>query len=472
MNNSRRYLLTLGKKIPKEKMEGGYISPFHLFFRRFFLRSGSNYSRGVGIIFGLYFVLAFGYSILMPIWEAPDETAHYHLAWSIARKGEFPSIKKNYEAHQPRPYYYIASTVITLLDKINPRYSDYYLPTIYKYNLRVRAPRHEWNAETYRLLWGVYVLRWVNILFGGGALWFIWRAFKIILPDKPSLQISALALAALTPQFLHIMAAVSNDPFGTLAGAILFYWLLKFREGQSLTSGLILMVAAVSFPLLTKLTVLPVGLAVLLVFGWQIVRRYSRKQQFLIGLGILVAISAITLGMYLFSRTALELVINEIVWRAMSFRPGAFTLKYLGKISGQLIWSYWGWVGWLAVGLPIWMVVVLTGLSLVGFIFSTKELIKSEITTSTILMRITWLIAVLTIFAVFKNGLTTIASQGRFLFPAIGPLSLLFVGGWYERLPEKWRNYLPLIVTLFMLLCNLVLWQFGVIPVYYQPFLD
>jgi hypothetical protein len=130
-------------------------------------------------------------------------------------------------------------------------------------------------------------------------------------------------------------------------------------------------------------------------------------------------------------------------------------------------------VGWLAIGLPIWMVVLLTLLGIAGFIFSASELLKrkSEITNSTFWIT-TWLVALLTIAAVVKNGLTTIASQGRFLFTALGAISLLMVAGWYYRIPERFQNKLPIIVTVLMIISNLIVWLVGVLPIYYQPFLD
>src|SRR5688500_4446708 len=67
------------------------------------------------------------------------------------------------------------------------------------------------------------MLRWVNILFGALALWLNWKVFKLIAPGSPWLRIAALALMALTPQYLHIMSSVNNDALGTLAGALLFY---------------------------------------------------------------------------------------------------------------------------------------------------------------------------------------------------------------------------------------------------------
>ena len=61
--------------------------------------------RWLWVIFTLYLLLAVGYSLLMPLWEAPDEGAHFHLAWRVARKNEYATEEINYEAIQPRPYY-------------------------------------------------------------------------------------------------------------------------------------------------------------------------------------------------------------------------------------------------------------------------------------------------------------------------------------------------------------------------------
>ncbi|HMD82147.1 MAG TPA: hypothetical protein VKE92_12605, partial [Anaerolineales bacterium] len=165
-----------------------------------------NERRWLWVTFALYLLLAVGYSLLLPLWEAPDEGAHFHLAWRIVRIGEYAPEEINYEAIQPRPYYYFASVFIRAMDQIDPRFSDYYFPHEFKYNIRIPEPRFDWNAENYRFLLGAYLLRWINILFGGLALWLNWKTFCLVVPDQPALRLAALALAALTPQYLHIMS--------------------------------------------------------------------------------------------------------------------------------------------------------------------------------------------------------------------------------------------------------------------------
>jgi len=73
---------------------------------------------------------------------------------------------------------------------------------------------------------------------------------------------------------------------------------------------------------------------------------------------------------------------------------------------------------------------------------------------------------------VARNGLTTGATQGRLLFPAIGALSILMISGWHDVLPERYQRKLPRIVSALMFLLTIALWIFGIVPVYFQPFWD
>jgi hypothetical protein len=424
----------------------------------------------LALIFSLYFLLAVGYSLLMPIWEAPDEPAHYHLAWYLARKHNYASYQVNYEAQQPRMFYYLGSWVIRALDKVNPKFSDYYLPKEFKYNIRIPVRRFEWSDENYRFLLGVYALRWINIVFGGLALWVNWKTFKQIAPEKPILRLGALAFAALTPQYLHIMSSVNNDALGTLAGASLFYLAIQVTRESSNLLDLLSIVLALVLALTTKLTVLAISAALMMIVIWKWF--FGLKQQRWLILSCLVILLSVGI-FYIFFPETTQSAISEIKWRLFSFRKNAFTYEYAKFILGQIIETYWGKVGWLAVGLPTWIFKFLTVVGLIGMLLHTSRLIKSGRGGPHFNSWIaTWLVALFTILAVIRNGLTTNATQGRFLFPAIGALTLLMVVGWHDVLPERAQHYLPLVVIIFMLGCTLILWQFGILPVYYQPFLD
>jgi len=429
-----------------------------------------NERRWLWVIFGLYFLLALGYSLLMPLWEAPDEGAHYHLAWRVARLHEYATEKINYEAIQPRAYYYFASFIVRGMDKIDPRFSDYYFPHEYKYNIRVRERRFDWNAENYRFLLGVYLLRWINILFGGFALWLNWKTFQLIVPDMPALRLSALALAALTPQYLHIMSSINNDVWGTVAGALLFYLGIRILKGTAPWVSLLSIICAILLPLSTKLTVLPVSAALLLIIGVKWFFSLQQKRWLLLA-GVVVLFIGILL--YFILPESIQTASDEISWRLFSLRKKGITVEYLNVISNQIIQTYWGKVGWLAVGLPDWSFKLMTAVGFLGAAIYVQKLIRLRTKEPQFNLWIgTFLIALFTILAVARNGLTTGATQGRLLFPAIGAISLLMLSGWYEVLPERYQYRLPLIIISLMFVLNIALWIFGVLPVYYQPFLD
>jgi hypothetical protein len=427
-----------------------------------------NERRGLVSVFALYLLLTAGYSLLMPVWEAPDEPAHYHLAWHRLTYGEDPPPEMNYEFHQPRGFYIVAMGVLRALNEVDPELTRFRRPEEYIFNIRKPERRFNWTDENYDFYWGVYVLRWVNIIFGGIALWLNWKTFRLI--ASSSLALAALALAALTPQYLHIMSAVNNDALGTLAGALLFYLTVRAVREPSTWLGLFSIVLGLILPLLTKLSVLPVSAAALLAIFWKWVCGQAQKR-WLFSAAIVLLVGA---GMmYVFFPGAIQTAIGEIEWRLSNFRENAWTSEYIKFITSQIVWTYWGKVGWLAVGLPGWMIYALTGLGLTGMGLHAYRLLGSGTRhPDDRLWIVVWMVALLVTLAVFRNGLTTRATQGRLLFPAIGALSLLMVAGWHGIVPFRAQRHLPALIILILLFCNLYLWLTGVVPVYYQPFLD
>ena len=426
--------------------------------------------RWLVLIFSLYFLLAVEYSLLMPIWEAPDEPAHYHVAWYFAQNDKFPKEEHNYEAVQPHAYYFLTSHVIRMLEAMEPRYTNYFVPKEYKFNIRVPERRFDWNADNYRFMLGVYALRWINILFGALALWTGWKAFNFIVPDKPVLRIAALALAALTPQYLHIMSSVNNDALGTLAGAFLFYLTIRAIQGQSNLFAIAAIILAVVLPLVTKLTVLPVSAALLVIVAGKWF--FSLRQKRWLILASLVFLFSVGI-LYFFFPEAIEWTQKEITWRLFGLRKKGVDFAYIKTITSQIVWTYWGKVGWIAVGLSWWVVDLLTLFGLVGIATQIYKLINSKTNYPQFNhWMATIIIALFTVLAVARNGLTTGATQGRLLFPAIGALSLLMVSGWHDVLRERIQQRLPLVIIILMFTLHIGLWLFGIIPVYYQPFLD
>ena len=472
---------------------------------------------GLRLSLVLYFLLGAGYSLLMPVWEGPDENAHYMIALQVARRGAFPTIDWNYEAYQPPLYYLLAAGPLRLLNEVNPALVDFYQPQRHWENVGRPAPIFDWNAENYRILWGALVLRWVNLLMGAVALIFLHRGVRRFLPQPEAIPLAAVALAGLNPQFLHIAASVSNDALAILAGAFLFWVLSRvFCEDVRWPAVALAASAAVLLPVFTKLTALPMGIAVLLAAARHVYRARGAAKPVLLWAFVALGVALVAGMLFLTPKTA-SVLLAEFQWRGLTLRTDAFQPQYLAPMVRQVLWSYWGKVGWLAVGLPEPLVAAVTALAALGALASLRQLLREgkgwmrsalqaltlgvgvvltalygwwllpgwvlgaiwvnrrrtgmESSGSSAAWVWLWIAAELALLVVARNGLTTNRNQGRFLFPSLGPLALLIASGWSDRLPQRLAPYLPHLVLGLMLALNALLWLGGIIPIYYQPLL-
>lgn len=343
------------------------------------------YLRPFHLVLALYVLLAFGYSVLMPPWEAPDETAHYLVALHLARQGKAPTVEETYEAAQPLPYYWLSAQVLRLLDRIDPE-----LVTPYRPSLTTGHPftRYHWTVDTYRRpLWGMQILRWLNIPLGAIALWFIYKGARRF--TAPSLApvasehfpqaivpAATTALVGLMPQFLHNAASVSNDPLANAAGALLF-WLLSLVSTLRLSMRQIALIstAALLAPLLIKLTILPMSLVLLFFVYRQAKNIYPQKRLWFAVNGMLPALAIVAVLLWSVPESA-TFVWRNIYWRLTYVRPDAFSSWSFWRITTFYSTSYWGQVGWKSAGLPGVIVALLMSLALLGWLTSLRLLVS------------------------------------------------------------------------------------------------
>lgn len=473
--------------------------------------------RWLRLILALYCLLGAGYSLLMPVWEGPDENAHYLIALQVARRGTFPTIDWNYEAYQPPLYYLLAAGPLRLMNEVNPALVDFYQPQRHWENVGRPVRIFDWNDGNYRILWGALALRWINLLAGGVALIFLHRGARRLLPESKAIPMAAVALAGLNPQFLHIAASVSNDALAILAGSFLF-WVLSRLCCEDVRRPMLALAAAaaVLLPVFTKLTALPMGIVVLLAAARHVFRaRGAAKPAPPWAIAVLGV--ALVAGMLLLTPRTASVLLAEFQWRGLSLRVDAFQPQYLAPMIRQVLWSFWGKVGWLAVGLPEPLVAAVTALAALGALASLRQLLREgkgwmrsalqaltlgvgviltalygwwllpgwvlgaiwvnrrrigmESSGSSAAWVWLWIAAELALIVVARNGLTTNRNQGRFLFPSLGPLALLIASGWSHLLPQRLAPYLPHLVLGLTLALNALLWLGGIIPIYYQPFM-
>lgn len=446
------------------------MQPAHQKTRASTAERGQTPRSAVLVLVFLFAGAAFAYSWLMPPWEAPDEAAHYILAANLARIGKFSSIENNYEAHQPRPYYYISSVALKWLYDRDRSWIATYRPDPNYNNIRTELPVHPWSAENFRFVPGLYTLRWLNVLTAAAAVWINTATLFRILSGRPRLALAGAILAAFIPQFLHISSAVANDTLASLAGAILFSVLVRIVEDPpGLPAAFAAGVAAALLPLATKLSAVGMGLAVLLAVAVGLWRR-SRVPWWVVaagGLGVAAVVLLIGLGLPEIGRMWLRVI------------PGRLTLVFEGALEpativmmlAQLARTFWGQVGWIGAPLRDWIVISLTGLAIAGFCRSAWAVLRERGEKQSAR---DWAViaASIALAIVLRNGFYTLANQGRLLFPALGPIAFAVVYGWSRLLPERFQERLPWLVGGILLFANLWLIFDKILPIYFQPGLD
>ena len=288
----------------------------------------------------------------------------------------------------------------------------------------------------------------------------------------------ALASAALTggiPQILHITSSVNNDNLAILLGALFFWALAEVLQGEIPLWGLVLFgLAGLALPPLVKLTVLPLGATLLLAAGWQIRARLEVRALWLVA-AIMGSVALVAVGLRFMAPEFFQMVVAEFEYRLLSTRGLPLQDSVIGIIF-RFAANFWGRVGWAGATLPRTAILLLTVWALTGAGWSLWQLRlpkeRRSLPGKRSLWGFLWLALAITLAMVVRNIIATPRYQGRFFFPSLGPLALVVVAGWYSMLPARWRPYLLPGILILMVLMTLVLWFGGVIPLFYQPFLD
>ncbi len=282
----------------------------------------------------------------------------------------------------------------------------------------------------------VHIWRLVSVALGLLTVLATVNAVRLLFPDRPGWALGSGLLVAVNPMFLFVTASVNNDALvnaATAAGLwiLAVIWRRGFSWPRALLLGALLGIAALAK--LSGLTLWPLALAVLLVR----VPRLSQK-----GIAV-VAVFSIALALC-----------GWWFWRNWTLYHDPFGLSVMLDIVGRrratlpdllrefqgFRWSFWGVFGWMNVLMPVWIYRVLdawTALAALGLLARVGGGLARAVRTRTwgeegaVGLGLLGYVAVL--FAAFLRWTAqTPASQGRLLFPAIGPISLGLWVGWEQ----------------------------------------
>ncbi|MGQ9683713.1 MAG: glycosyltransferase family 39 protein [Anaerolineae bacterium] len=449
-------------------------------------------TRRIGALGALALGLAFAclaglYSIVNPVYEAPDEAYHYPLVRHLSWGGTWPeqSLQQQAPWHQegcqPPLYYYLAAAVTWWVPSGNleeavpfyPHASVGWARSDGHANVAVHSVAQEFPYRGAVL--AIHVARALSVVLGAATVWCAYGMALEVLPHRPLLALAAAAVTAFTPMFLFISAAVSNDALVTLLSTLALWQMLRMVRLPPTTGrwlGLGLLIGLATLAKTSGLGLLPLSLLVPVWLGWQ--RRSLRLA--LWGVAGICATAGLVSGWWFLRNW--RLYHDPLGWTVfaslMGRRSEGFGLADLVPELQGIFMSYWGVFGWMNVVMPEWTyrvlgtltVVAAAGLVPVAWTWLRQPVERRLAQWPLLLLLALWPLLVLAGF--LRWTLLTPASQGRLLFPAIAPLSLWLALGLSGWAPRRWRAVPPLAGAALM--GALALWvPAGVIAPAYTP---
>lgn len=418
----------------------------------------------LGLIILGYLVLASLYATRVPIWNAPDEPAHYNYVRAIAIDGRLPILEPGdydqkllehlttvrfppnesidtlrYESHQPPLYYLIASPAL-------------------------------WLTRGASIRTQVVALRLVTVAIGALFILTIYRLARLFFPTSTALPLGAAAFVAFIPMHLFMDAAIDNDALAELMLGLTLIVLLDDLQKRGdprndLRAGVVVglailtkLVAAISVPLVV------IGFAASAFLSSDHQRAFRELPRRLIRTGV---VSALISGWWVVRNLIVYGITDPFGLKRHAQvvvgqpETGRLTLILARQMFLTAFHSFWGQFGWMGVPYAdrtydvVATVSTLIALGAALFVWQTFRgrrtnssqpgAIAEPGNTRRLALGLLLAEGILVVLGIVFYNIQYLQPQGRYLFPTLPATAILTVGGIGELFR---KSYVGLVIAL------------------------
>ncbi|MEW5718850.1 MAG: phospholipid carrier-dependent glycosyltransferase, partial [Chloroflexota bacterium] len=412
----------------------------------------------MAILLGVFVALALFYSVIIPLFEGPDEDDHFRYAKFIADQRALPvqlfepgGGSAGHQGWQPPLYYSLAALVVAPIDKSDYEqhlWRNYAATFVGDPSCCGRNIYYHTDSENFpytRTTLAVHLARLLSIFCGAITVWATYMLVQTVWARVSSevrianlefgIPLAAAAIVAFNPSFLFASALVSNDAMlAVFASLVLLLWVRLLTKETALTiKSSAFLGALIGFGILTKTTALgliPFSMLVLVAAAW-----HARDARFaIISNAAMLAVIALIGGWWFIRNQMLygdPLAYRLMLTSAIFPRAGPLTPPELFQISLPWLWqTFWGGPTPSDFAPAILIALgALCALALLGMIlFVIRNASRQFAIRNSILVLGAWLAFILVAQIQFIRT-TTGADQGRYLFPAISAIALFLVLG-------------------------------------------
>lgn len=427
-----------------------------------------------GLLALLYFFGATAYSIIVPIFEGPDEREHFEFVRFLRENGRIPDLRTEYggydrEATQGPLYYLVAAvasapfdfTDSSALPLSNPQATSRDLHGYGNRNGFVHTPGEDWPYHA-GIIRAIHVVRLVSAAFGAAAV-----AATVLLTYRFSARAALVAglLVGGLPQFLFMGGIVNNDVASAATSAFSLLALIRYWEHPgwlpAVIAGFVIGLAVLAKA--AGLWLLPLAAGVV----W--LRRQELPGKMLSEGAIFLVVCMGVCGWWLGMNMA-HYGDPTGITEHLRLQPGEqvdITVPAnLLTMVHEITTSFWAVFGLSNIAAPRWIYMALNVLALISL---TGLLLSGEIKGKQPLLWICLVWCVLIICAALAWAIRVKAWHGRLFFPALVAGAVLMSVG-IDNLHRRWRReavlyMLPISLVLFSALAPLFL----ILPAYAVP---
>jgi 4-amino-4-deoxy-L-arabinose transferase-like glycosyltransferase len=408
------------------------------------------------LILAVFTVLALLYSAIVPIFEAPDETAHVSFVRFLRANKRLPQQGQSGEAHQP-PLYYILAALISLpagvddlaeLERLNPNWAWAGVGQDINAIYHTAAELFPWRGATL----AIHLMRILSVLLGVSTVLVVYLMGLELFPSAPLIPLAAATIAAFNPQFVFISSVVNNDSLANLCAAVALWMMVRLLLGRTNRWTLLGLGLALGLGLMAKQSLLVLIPLAALVLAYASFRQRSLRMLLEAGL-IVGGVVLFIAGWWYLRNLALygdAFGINAFV----EYRPGEriATVANMGELRvflRKMHRSFWGEFGWANLPMPAWFYSALVGLYVLAAIGGGLAWIRKRqahaspwsVWALLLVLPVLFLLWVVTYGYRFGGS----GWQGRYLLPALPAIALLLAAG-LAHLFDGRRQAIPLVL--------------------------
>lgn len=390
-----------------------------------------------------YLMIGAAYAALTPAWQTPDEPAHYNVIAQMAA-GEWPALQAG-DYDQTYLEHLVGRGFPPELPVSGVRYQDYQPPLYY-----VLAVPVFWLSGG-----ALTAVRLFSLALGAGVVMCAYALARAVWPRQPRLAVTAAGWVAFIPQHLAMLAGVNNDALAELWVALGLLMLARlaqrgapWRWGETAALGMV-----VGLALLTKVQAYVLGPAALALLVWQARDPAHRAPMMRRGAALLGVAAA--LGSVYWARNwvvcgAWDVLCGNLHNQVVVGQPTtAWWLaqfgweNWLNRFITFTFQSFWGVFGWMGVFMDARVYLVLLaacGLWAVGAgaaLTGWARLSAGQRQALAVLA----LSTMQTLGLYLLYNVNFVQHQGRYLFPALLPLSLAVSAATWQW--AQWLRPLP-----------------------------